>query len=567
VRLTMTKRRETGRLLIRQVHVGALAVLMLIVLGCGICSRPAGASPSGIDSGRFNIYAGGAFIGTEDFEVSADEAKCTVKLNVGGQVTRLEVALGLAGELGASSYVLDAGPGGRISVTFEETTANLSLPGLSRSFQTGMPRVVMDNNVFCHYQVLIGLYDAERGGVQTFQALVPSALTAASFEVERVGATERTSSSPVALLEYRVVIEKAIGVSVFVDEGGRVMQLEIPGQGVLAVRQEFEELMERASQQAEPPVGPVEAASFNEKEFAVRAGDDVILAGTLTLPAGANSPYPAVVLISGSGPQDRDGNTPPAYVTNIFRRIAHCLADVGVATLRYDERGVGRSTGNHESADLHDLTADVEAMVDYLRELPEIDHSRIGLIGHSEGAYIAPHLASRDSSLAGCILLAGASISIDELMIEQIEYQAEFEELDEPSRALARSLAPAVQQFVEDARAGKDSSVFPGNLEWVRQHMELDPIENIRKVNAPVLIVQGEKDLKVMPYHADVLARAARAGGNKDVSVVRLANTTHEFLQFPYNNPNFDPMDPMNVVDELFDAISSWSERVLAARQ
>jgi pimeloyl-ACP methyl ester carboxylesterase len=131
------------------------------------------------------------------------------------------------------------------------------------------------------------------------------------------------------------------------------------------------------------------------------------------------------------------------------------------------------------------------------------------------------------------MLLAGASITIDELMIEQIEYQAEHEELDEASRALARSLEPAVHQFVEDARAGKDSSVLPGNLEWVRQHMELDPVENIRNVRAPILIVHGEKDLKVMPYHADVLARAAQDGGNTDVSVVRLANTTHEFLQFP----------------------------------
>jgi len=105
--------------------------------------------------------------GTEDFEVSADEAKCTVELHVGGGVTRLDTVLGLAGELGASSYVLDAGPGGTLSVTFEEHTAHLSLPGMGREFQLGMPRVVMDNNVFCHYQVLIGMYDARRGGVQT----------------------------------------------------------------------------------------------------------------------------------------------------------------------------------------------------------------------------------------------------------------------------------------------------------------------------------------------------------------------------------------------------------------
>jgi len=111
VRLAMTRRRGTRLSILRPVGVGALAVLMLITVVCGISSGPAGAYPSGIDSGRFNIYAGGALIGTEDFAISADEAKCVVELNVGGQALRLDVALGARRRAGSKLIRVRRWPG------------------------------------------------------------------------------------------------------------------------------------------------------------------------------------------------------------------------------------------------------------------------------------------------------------------------------------------------------------------------------------------------------------------------------------------------------------------------
>ncbi len=131
---------------------------------------------------------------------------------------------------------------------------------------------------------------------------------------------------------------------------------------------------------------------------------------------------------------------------------------------------------------------------------------------------------------------------------------------------MAADLLPAVKQFVQDARDGKGSSVVPGNLQWLREHMQIDPVGQVRAVRAPILIVQGEKDLKVKPYHAEVLAEAARSAGNRSVAVVRLPNTTHEFLEWPYGNPGFDPMDPMRIVEGLFEAVEGWLVRTFRVK-
>jgi len=167
-------------------------------------------------------------------------------------------------------------------------------------------------------------------------------------------------------------------------------------------------------------------------------------------------------------------------------------------------------------------------------------------------------LAGEDPQIAACVLLAGASTTLDRVMVEQIEYQATFDELDEASRSLAAGLLPAVKQLIQDARDGKSRSAVSGNLQWLREHMQIDPVGQIRAIKAPILIVQGEKDLKVKPYHAQVLADAARSAGNRSVIVVRLPNTTHEFLEWPYRNPNFDPMDPMRVVEGLLATVQGW---------
>lgn len=329
------------------------------------------------------------------------------------------------------------------------------------------------------------------------------------------------------------------------NERGQLIFFEIPMQAVQVVRDGYQGLkkVEKTAEQTD---------HFIAEDFVVM-NSEISLAGTLALPLG-EGPFPAVLLNSGSGPQDRKGNTPPVFMTNMFSIMTEQLTKAGFAVLTYDERGVGESTGDYNEATLTDLLSDVEALLSFLGEHPQIDATRIGMLGHSEGAYFAPLFASQ---LHAIVLLAGPSITLDLLMEEQLQYQAEQSWLSEQEKELIRGLQPQIQRVLADAKDGKSTSEIPMNLDWLREHMSLDPLGAISKVTNPVLIVHGERDLKVMPYHAEELAKALREAGNGEVTVHYLPETTHEFTFFPYDE-EFDPLDPFRLNPQLLTIVVEW---------
>lgn len=524
---------------------------------------PAGTSANRVDRGRFLIFVGGDQIGSEDFELTATGARSVVEISEGGHTSRAEIGLLLSPQIEVESYQLDA-PGVQLRVAFEDGVAKFDAPGLARRMKVNRPLVILEDNVFSHYQILLGMYEHLGKGMQSLMAIVPSAGTSVPVTMESLGPgspgfrREVAPEGSIPLNEYKIVVAGVMGVSMSVDGAGRVMCVQMPGRNCTAMREEY-----RKAVGGVKPVASTKSAASGcvDQDVALERAHGVRLSGTLTLPApGMNrgARHPAVVLISGSGPQDRDGNTPQSCPTFIFRRIAQRLAEKGIAVLRYDNWGAGESTGNLESAGLFDLAGDARAMVAFLKRHPSIDRARIGVVGYSEGAYIASMLAGEDPQIAACVIMAGASKTMDEVMMEQIECQATCRELDEASRSFAAGLLPAAVQFVQDARDGKESSAAPGNLKWLREHMQIDPVAQLCAVRAPILIVQGEKDLKVKQYHAHVLAEAARKAGNRSVTLVCLPNTTHEFLEWPYRNPNFDPMDPARIVEGLLTTVSDW---------
>ena len=145
------------------------------------------------------------------------------------------------------------------------------------------------------------------------------------------------------------------------------------------------------------------------------------LAATLTLPQG-RGPFPGVLLITGSGPQDRDesllGHKP-------FLVLSDYLTRKGIAVLRADDRGTGKSTGNFGTAITADFATDTEAGVGYLKSRPEINHRKIGLIGHSEGGIIAPMVAARNPNVAFIVMMAGSGVPGDEILPAQVQAIAE----------------------------------------------------------------------------------------------------------------------------------------------
>lgn len=239
------------------------------------------------------------------------------------------------------------------------------------------------------------------------------------------------------------------------------------------------------------------------------------LHGELLLPDGAG-PHPAALLLPGSGPIDRDGNHRRMRL-DIQRRLALALADVGVASVRYDRRGVGASDGTFLAAGFGDNVDDAGAVLDHLRTLPRVDPARVVVVGHSEGALLAAAAVARTPrapAVAGVVLLSCSARRGDDLLLWQARQVAG--DLPRPVRAVLRllrqDLVARVAANHDRIRATTDDVVrMDGarvNARWHREFMAHDPRTDLARLDVPVLALTGTKDVQVPVEDLDVLAAA-----------------------------------------------------------
>ena len=273
------------------------------------------------------------------------------------------------------------------------------------------------------------------------------------------------------------------------------------------------------------------------------------LAGTLTIPRGATGsrPVAAIVTITGSGPEDRDEALPGVKGYRPFRQFADSLGRRGIAVLRMDDRGYGESTGDHKSATSADFADDIRAGLAYLRTRPEIDATRLGLLGHSEGGLIAPLVALHEPELRGIVLLAGPSKGGREIL------QFQLRNLIEHDTTLHGAKKDSALATI-DARI---DSLGASNA-WMKFFLDYDPLATARQVKVPVLILNGGTDQQVTPDQVPVLESAFRAAGNPDVTANVFPNMNHLFIHdasgFPGGyaklpNPHVEPEVVGMVVD------------------
>ncbi len=268
-----------------------------------------------------------------------------------------------------------------------------------------------------------------------------------------------------------------------------------------------------------------------------------VLAGTLTVPAG-KGPFPAVLLITGSGPQDRDeslmGHKP-------FLVLSDYLTRRGIAVLRVDDRGIGKSTGDFATAMTADFATDVEAGIAFLKTRAEVDPRRIGLIGHSEGAIIAPMVAARNKDVAFLVMLAGSGVPGDQIVVEQTRLlalaagapaeaaeQAAVAERKVLALAVKERASPALAADLRDSLKGQlpadqiDGAVRQLTSPWFLYFLGYDPAPALRQLRCPVLVLSGSKDLQVPPAQNLPAIRAALAD-DKHAEIVELPGLNHLF--------------------------------------
>jgi pimeloyl-ACP methyl ester carboxylesterase len=269
------------------------------------------------------------------------------------------------------------------------------------------------------------------------------------------------------------------------------------------------------------------------------------LAATLTMPNG-KGPFPAVVLITGSGPQDRDETV---FNHKPFLVLADYLTRKGIAVLRADDRGTGESTGDFATATTADFATDIEAGIAYLKTRAEINPRQIGLIGHSEGGIIAPMIAARNHDVAFIVMMAGSGVPGDQILVAQSTLLAEAagksheaalktgererEILDllkqnQDDAALQKSLREKLSAELRDAQIG--AAVTQLMSPWFRYFVNYDPATALRKVTCPVLALNGEKDLQVPPkQNLPAIRKALEDGGNKNFEADELPGLNHLF--------------------------------------
>ena len=299
------------------------------------------------------------------------------------------------------------------------------------------------------------------------------------------------------------------------------------------------------------PQNPVKPYPYREEDVSFsNEPAKVSLAGTLTLLKGTG-PFPAAVLIAGSGPHDRNEsleNHKPFLVLSDYPTRQ------GLAVLRYDKRGIGKSTGSADSATTLDLASDAASAVAYLKTRKEIDPARIGLIGHSEGAMIAPYLASHSKEVAWVVLLAAPATKGQDTLLAQSELIARASGLTEPEIVASLAFDRNAYDMVRDEKdatllteklkafvktSGLDGIMPPAVLEpqlrmltspWFRFFLDYDPLPSLQKTKCPVLALYGQKDLQVpSKTNLPLLQKALSDADNTQSDIRQLADLNHLF--------------------------------------
>ena len=336
------------------------------------------------------------------------------------------------------------------------------------------------------------------------------------------------------------------------------------------------------------PQNPKKPYPYKEIEVTVKnKSANVTLAGTFTCPEKGDN-FPAVVLITGSGPQDRDeslmGHKP-------FLVLSDYLTRHGIAVLRCDDRGIGKSTGDFSSATTKDFATDALACVEYLKTRKEVDKKHIGLIGHSEGGIIAPMVANQTKDVSFIVMMAGPGLIGEKVLELQSKLIAKAEgETDEvinqmekfntklykiamqvkDSSKAAEEIHKVLEEFYNSLNdslknpAGNSKEMLDAQTKkllspWFRYFISYDPQTNLSKLKIPVLALDGANDLQVSPKENLVaIERALKKAGNKNYKIVEFPKLNHLFQTSTTGSPNEYSKIEETIAPVVLSTIADW---------
>ena len=280
------------------------------------------------------------------------------------------------------------------------------------------------------------------------------------------------------------------------------------------------------------------------------------LSGTLSVPHVGKGPYPAVLLIWDSGPLDRNS-------FGIFTDIAHFLAEEGYCVLRFDKRGIGKSQGFFSTHAQPEEIADLRNAIDFLKSLPKVDKSRIAVVGHSEGGFYATYLAGTDENIRACVILSAIS-SMNPVKDDFMKLKKFVEKLVPDDSRYLESAIKTIKHSREIVKDKGDWITILGKKVFTRK-MKLednyDPLETIKKVEVPVLILHGRKDEINLQEEVVALGDALASSGNENFTTIYFGELNHSFGTFVRDS---QIRDHIEVDIKVLKNILSWLDENLS---
>jgi dienelactone hydrolase len=499
-----------------------------------LCGSPPQPDAVTVESGTFLLFQGGKQVGRESYVHQKDGGKDIwsgiVEIQAAGQQLKQSPRLVLTSGGKPISFDLVYSTGGAeqsLSYAFGDDSFTITAKGGAQDSSRTLPlpsnAVILANNVLHHNILVARRYDWKKGGRQELIA-VPNTTLA----LEARGEDEfRLNGKTLKLRHLFLSIGGIIGANLWLDAGDRVIKVDIPLQRIEVYLLGFEKM------QPAPPSASAAGMALQAFEVSYRS-EDHTMAGTLTLPLKRSHPLPAVILISDTGPQTRDGDSPGVggLKMGIFRAIAERLSNNGIAALRYDDRGVGKSGGNFPAANMTDFEKDARAAITYLRTLPEIDPRRIGIVGYNEGALLGARIAAESPEIRALVSMACPARNGEDILRWQQEKNLARLNLQE---ADYKAEAQKGVDFIESIKKAEgDVADIQGqrvNVRWFREFLSFEPLPIFRRVKCPVAIVQGGKDIQVPPEDSEMLDRVLTESGNSEHELRSYPNLGHLFTE------------------------------------
>ena len=540
---------------------------LALVSGAGAAAQTPPAQQPAPGEATFTVFLRGVDVGREQVSLTRSGSQWIVSATGRtGDVTLNRFELKYTADWQPTELHLEATVGAKepkkiqILTSFAVTTAinEISQNGVtnSKTDQISARTIVLPTNTFAGYEILAARLATAQPGAE-FATYNPP-IGEITVTLKGVSDEEiKTPAGVVKMRKFELAVQSAsttFPMLVTVDDRARLARLEVAASGLSIVRSDLSGVAVRT----------LTARNPTDADVTVPA-NGFSIAGTMTSPPGVGRlRHPAVVLIGGSGPIDREGIVAGIPVLS---QLAGALAEQGFLVLRYDKRGVGQSGGRPEAATQKDYSDDLIGIVKWLEKRDDVDPRHIAVVGHSEGGTVALQAAAREKKITSLVLMATPGTTGADLMLEQQRHELDRLKLPEAEKAQKIELQKKIHAAVIDG-AGWES--VPPELRrqadtpWFRSLLTFDPSALMPRVKQSILIIQGDLDKQVQPYHADKLAELARAR-KKDagpVEVVHLPGVNHLLVPASTGDvQEYQDLKVKTVRPDVAKAIVGWLKK------